>query len=499
MSVFFLYLENLKKMKTTSATINLMLLTSKRNKKGECRIILRISYSGYADVSTGIMCKPEQWDKRHQRMKGTSPEVAAINKRLSELKQSAEALRISYENMGLPYTCHDLVPSGNAPRLRQRRDLQSVFEEMAKQAHFVRNSIIKYQDCINNLSKYMKKDSSSILITEITESNTRGWCAEMKNRLLKNSTIADRCYKIGAICHYANAQGYMLREQHPFYKWKYRKDYKPEHHHKSLSAIQMKVIKAYIDFNLGGKGNVTIKQILIHYKTTCEYSTMKCDQSFSFFNEGDRLTEDDRNLRSCNSGLTALALFYLGYKMQGLAAVDMANLHFSDLEECAHAYKLSICRSKTRREVPIVIEKGGLEERLIQEFKEDASRRNSYLFPLRDPNAGNPDGKYNRKHSDDEDKVFKRNNWFINRKLKKMWARLNDIMSRQGIREWEPLSDDFSYYSMRHTFATVYMQSGGNVIDLASMLGRKPDDIGRYIASLNVYERVSEAKKSMPV
>ena len=64
----------------------------------------------------------------------------------------------------------------------------------------------------------------------------------------------------------------------------------------------------------------------------------------------------------------------------------------------------------------------------------------------------------------------------------------------------EDIADGITYYTFRHTFASVYMnESGGNVAYLAQMMGRSVNGIFRYVSGLNSLRDIVKEKSKMDI
>ena len=50
---------------------------------------------------------------------------------------------------------------------------------------------------------------------------------------------------------------------------------------------------------------------------------------------------------------------------------------------------------------------------------------------------------------------------------------------------------------MRHSFATSFIQKGGNPVNLATMMGRSPNGIFDYVKELTKFEDILKEKRNM--
>ena len=75
-------------MKTTQATVNLVLNEQRKNKDGLCPVVLRIFWKGRKDRQTGIYIPKSQWLLKEQCVKPTHPQAGTLNMRLAEIKNA---------------------------------------------------------------------------------------------------------------------------------------------------------------------------------------------------------------------------------------------------------------------------------------------------------------------------------------------------------------------------------------------------------------------------
>ena len=70
-------------MKTSQATINFYLKTSKKLSDGSHPIMLRVCFKGFKDVSTHYSCTLRHWDKKNQCIKKGYPNFVIANYELN--------------------------------------------------------------------------------------------------------------------------------------------------------------------------------------------------------------------------------------------------------------------------------------------------------------------------------------------------------------------------------------------------------------------------------
>lgn len=179
--------------------------------------------------------------------------------------------------------------------------------------------------------------------------------------------------------------------------------------------------------------------------------------------------------------------FILGYYLQGLAFVDVLSLKVSQvkLRELSgkSLYVVETNRRKTGKGVKIVIPDSHANRfRLFTLVYESAvNNGREYLLPFMDTLG------------DDEQYIYSkvnRLNCNLSRKLKQWWRKLNQTKLKRN-----PIDiKTTSYYSCRHTFATLYLQSPtANISELATLMGRNSEYIDTYIREIDSERTISNA------
>ena len=189
-------------------------------------------------------------------------------------------------------------------------------------------------------------------------------------------------------------------------------------------------------------------------------------------------TKSDAFFRMC---------FMLGYYLQGLALVDVLSLRVTQVKlrkaTGESMYVIETCRRKTGKGVKIVIpESHANRHRLFTLVYESAvNSKREYLLPVMD------------RLGDDEHYIYNkvnRLNCDLSRKLKQWWRRLN----KSELKRYPIDLKNTSYYSCRHTFATLYLQNpNANISELASLMGRNTEYIDTYIREIESEKTISNA------
>ena len=91
-------------MRVSIAVVKLVLRTNKTLADGSHPIMLRCSFNGMKEKSTGYSCVPKYWDKKNECLKKGYPNFVMVNYELKRLKDEAIAKRDSYIASGEVYS-----------------------------------------------------------------------------------------------------------------------------------------------------------------------------------------------------------------------------------------------------------------------------------------------------------------------------------------------------------------------------------------------------------
>ena len=177
--------------------------------------------------------------------------------------------------------------------------------------------------------------------------------------------------------------------------------------------------------------------------------------------------------------------------MQGLSPFDVLKLKRNQIqlvkdENDVEYYRITgVRRAKTGIQVPIAIENTDIVHLLITPYYR--LNDGEYLYPL-----------FNHLPRGTSIETAKNNLIAYNSKtLKELWQRINQYAFNQGWPDWEDIPRNTTLYSARHSFATHYLESGGNVVGLATMLGRRVANIDVYVKQLTSDDYILKLKKDM--
>ncbi len=478
-------------MKRNLPTITPILYTSKKLANGEHPIMLRVCYNSKRTYkSIGISCKPFEWNKDKNKVKGSR--ANSLNMIITREMTKANDYVLSLEGKE-DYTAATIVKhlSKSAPT---EITLYTLFEERIrffkeeKESH---NNAVGYRTLLNRVKKYT--DNTDLELFEITSS----WLSDFEEYLrchYSDNSIRKFFDGFKAILNYAKRQGYV--KDNPFDNFTFSRKLNTQTSKRALSIDEiMKLIQYYHDrYGLLGiednnvYGEHDLKQYWVNQK---------------FKSKG------ENKLTAINAEQFSLALYLTSYFFQGLALVDIANLKLKDLhlhgivdkekyekDSALHGYEyaelhkrtvlyyeISTYRKKTHHHTKIIVECqnvmsylnpfGSYFEEYCQIEDEDKER---YLFPIFDH------------HNDSSEVRFGRMtymNYLVNVNLKRIAARL-------GI-------PPITFYSARHSYASRLYHSNVPIGLIAQNMGRNPSEIQTYLKEFDTYNIVEANSKTTVV
>lgn len=435
-------------MRTTSATIKLYLRVAKKLSDGSNPINLKVSWKGAVELSCGYSCVPRYWDAKRECVKKGYPNYAAINAAISKMKMDAVKRRDEFELKGIEYTASMVLKEEVKEEvIIPKGDLQGLIGRYT--SSLSPTTCKTWKAFWNSFKGYIGKDN--ILVGEIDLDTVMGYAKYLEDKKLADSTIKMTLSKLAAILKYAVEEG--LISESPFKRFNYGKKYKLTSstvfiHHRSIEVMK----EMFLDEVIVSEGKMW------HYK-------------------------DDavEKLLDTNSRLFASYFWLMGLLFQGLSPIDLCQIRVEDLKikriDGEEYYAWDGNRQKTKMDVKVRIKVHTMYSQVM--IRTMLMFRSGYLLPILDD------------VEDDRLKIYKRvSNWLSNHIGKfRDWVKVvnQEIIKRNVESKGDiPLiPEDVTYYSYRHSFAQMYLANGGNVLALATLLGRSMDTISTYVEQLS--------------
>lgn len=431
-------------MKTSQATINLVLNKQRINKQGLMPVVLRVAWAKKrATKQTGIYVDEKQWDSKSQQIRTVVENYGTLNQRLFEIKSEAIRRLNALVASGRSYTADDIISDGKITNASST--LYDLLDDMISFKGLSHNTAMAYRASVRRLS-----EAGIEKLSDISPEGVQGLCKRLKGNGLSDSSINTTMACLGSIWKYGVERGYC--EGYLFTKYSYWKKYRISEKKISLSSDEMDMLMNYY-----------IQQ------------TVKVDAFSAIWWYTD---EAYLALMNRNSELFALACFLLSYQLQGMAFADLVrikseNIKIADVDGLRYYQFTGLKRKKTNKVIKdIFVEITDEVNPLFHIFYDTMDKRDGYFLPV----LQNNDLGYNY---DSEKKITEATGSCsvnINKNLKQIFKRFD-------------IDEEATFYSARHSWATHYILNGGNPVLLAELMGRSVNGIFRYVTGLTSMEQ----------
>ena len=441
------------------ATVNFYLRTSKPLSNGTCSIILRVCFHGFKDRATGYSCQKKYWDVRNQVVKKGENNFGMINYELGKLKSSIISKRDEMDRLGIAYTPSILL-SLEESRKGITNVVSDIIDNYVSEKELRGSTVTGWK----HSKKLINEFQSGVIITEIDE----GWCKRYAKWLgvrgLSEGTIRTRLGHIAAIYRWASRKGLSDMSNYPYRDWNYCQKFKLA---ERIEYIDLKSVEVIRDYFLSKVISVS----------------------------GGSFTYIDDSYISYKSRLFVLYFWLLGYYLQGLSPLDICLLKKEDFDvkqiNGEDYYCIDTSRMKTSKAVKIRIKKDTIYSQVMiwRMLMSDGE----WFLPIMHGLDGNDLEKCKTRVK----AIF---SYWLNPKLGDWWKELNNVIIQKNVEEGlniPLIPEDCTFYSYRHSFAQMYLQKGGSVLALATLLGRSINSISTYVQQLTEEEDLVDAVSIM--
>lgn len=443
-------------MKVNQATIKLILRASKVLSDGSHPIYLRVNFNGMKEVSTGCSCTSKYWDKKNESIKKGYPNYASINQLILQMKNDAIARRNEFELNHVQYT-PAMVLKPKEVLAVANDDLQGLIDRYT--ANLSPTTCKAWKSFKNSFFEYVGKENMSI--KELDLPTIKGYAKYLEDKGLKDGSILMFVSKLSALCKAAIEEG--LISESPFKHWNFCRKYKADSNPLYVDKQCIEILKEML-----------LERLIIRTG----------ENTYTYNDDGLKDFLDRR------SDLFVLAFYLFGYTAFGLAPIDLCQLRIEDMKveevKGVNYYTWSTKRQKTGVPVRVMISQDKFFDNVI--FKTMLMFRSGYLLPVLD-------GVEN-----DHLKIYKKvSNWLSNHSdvLEEWFKKANKRIINRNVENNTsiPLIDlGCTFYSYRSSFAMAFMQNGGNLLQLCTMLGRGINaSLKSYVKQLKQSQDIADA------
>lgn len=460
--------------KVKSATVRLVLKKSRANKNGEYPVYIVVCFGGRVEKSTGIACKPGNWDLRRECVKNCS-NAPVLNKMLSEIKMKVIGRKNEYEYKGKSYTPQMLLEDSVNDFSGANNVYVDIMEAMIAERKLKKSSARIYRYTYTRLLDVMK--DRRFLVDEVTAGIIKGAVTLWKRSGISDTTLRDICAHIGSVMHYAIEKGIIEPGDYPFIQFPYSAIIKanPKRTYYLDNANLVRVRDYFFDMVIERSGRMW------HYREGAEDKLMK------------RYTKE-----------FALLYWIMCYKLGGLAPCDVALLKVENVSRIVidgeEYYCIDSARAKTGVPIHTRIKRDLLCIIGLEHYLGTAHLRDNYVYPILQNN------NHSMAERDEQSAIVASQKCTCEgiKKVRECMRHINAQTIKTNVSEGLKMPlisvEEVVYYSARHTLANSYLQTpGANIHSLASIMARSPAYIGTYLHQLRHDSEIADAMKDLPI
>lgn len=433
-------------MKVSIAVIKLVLRTNKTLADGTHPIMLRVSFNGMRERSTGYSCDLKHWDKRNECIKRGYPNFAIVNSELKKQKDECIRRRDQFVASDEVYT-PQMILAREEVRNAVTNDLKGLIERYIDENGLEARTIEKWWIVYRSVKRFINRD---ILVNEINEGFCRRYGRWLEDKKLSSGSIKSYIGKIVAILHYAVSLG--LIDKYPLENWKYHKDYRESK-----------------------------SELYIHSRTLDIMMEMLLDEMIE--KNGNRWSYRDGvidRLLDIHSELYGRYLYMVGIWMKGIAPVDISLLKKKDLKvvdiKGQSYYAIDGHRSKTGMLFRVRCLQNCVESNVLIRTMLMFNDGEFFLPTLKGYVGDNYRKRVNNVYSYHSEHLV---DWF---------RKVNEEVAKRNVANGDniPLIDlECRYYSYRHSYIMKEIQKPNvNLLALAQTVGKSSTTLHQYISLL---------------
>ena len=454
-------------MKVNSAVIKLVQKKNRQMKDGTYPVYIVVCFHGRIEKRTGVSCPLKYWDAKRECVKGTYPNYALLNSKLSKLKSRIVKKRDDFEYKGKKYTPALLLQDSDDDFDISENVFKVVMKKLITERRLKSGTVRGYDYTFKKLSEFLgRKD---FIVDELVLGVVKDFATWLEKNGIKMNTIKRVLCCVAAVWNFAIERKILPGDDYPFRVFKYSQRYRevPRDYYLEKSHI-IRIKDFFLDLVIERSGNRW------HYR------------------EG----AYDR-LHNRNSLEFALCWLLMMYKMNGISPADFAFLKITDCQRIIingeEYWKIETKRKKTGRDVHIRLKRDVL---TIVGFEHFLGLTERYVYPILKYREGA------------EDKFYLEQSHRLSvaavKKLREAFVKINEGIAQDNVENHanEPLIEPqrFTMYCVRHSFATQYLTTPGATVNgLASLLARSANTISTYVKQLTKDEEIADMVSLMPI
>jgi hypothetical protein len=377
-----------------------------------------------------------------------------INHAIQQLKNEAIERRNEYERLGEVYT-PQMILSPKKVLSGHRNDLNGLICDYISDKSLKENTAYNWKYLFNLISEFDNKD---VIVNQLRIEYVKRFIKWMQtDKKLSDGVIKMVLSKVGAITNYAISKGLMSDDDYPFKEWRYSLKFK------SASKLDY-----------------------IHWRTLDIMKEMLLDdiivRNGNLWSYRDEVLDE---LMDKNSALFARFLFMEMVLWQGMAQVDLCHIRKEDIDVKTINGQDYYCwngkRSKTMKAVKVRIPcHTTYTDVMVKTML--MFNQGEWFIPVMN-GLTMETSENSRKHRVGNTLSV------LSPKLKDWFRVVNKEVVKRNVENKSdiPLIDvsKCTYYTARHSYSQMYLAKGGNILGLATLLGRSMNTISTYVQQLN--------------
>lgn len=437
-------------MKVKVPVIKLVLRTNKVLADGSSPIMLRCSFNGMRERSTGYSCTLKYWSKKSECILKGFPNYALINVELKKQKDEAIRKRDEYIASDEVYT-PSMILAKEEVRNALTNDFRGLIQRYINEKGLEARTIEKWWIVYRSVLKYSGR--KSLLVNEINEAFCRRYCAWLEKRGLSNGSIRSYMSKVVCILHYAVSLG--LISKYPLDGWKYHKTYRESKSELYIHSRSMDVMM-----------QMFLDEVIVRNGERWKYVDGAVEQ-----------------LMDIHSELYSHYLYCLGYYFCGLAPTDISMLKKKDIKvvmvKDKNYYAIDGYRSKTGMPFRIRLHQNCIESNVFIRTMLMFNDGEYFLPTLKDYVGKDVKKRVNNLYT------------YHGKHLVEWFQKVNEEIVRRNVENGHiddiPLINlECRYYSYRHSYIMAQIQKPNvNLLKIATVTGKALTSLHQYLSYLN--------------
>lgn len=477
-------------MRRNLPSVSVILYQSKTLANGEYPITLRVSYNGKRSYrSLGLSCSEKMWNENKSEVRASHKmalqmngiirnEIDKVNKYILSIEGKED-----YSAKSIIEATYKVAPSTHTLYSLAEERIQ-YFKEVTKKL----NTASGYRTLLNIIKKFTENEDVELF--NVNKAWARDLEGYMRTKYADNS-IRKFFDCLKALFNYAVDKEYI--KESPLNSYKFIKELDCHTRKKALTIAEITTLMQYY---YDAYGMIGIERNVDVVNSKKKYWNQK------FKPKG------TTKLTPCDAEQLSLALFLTSYLFQGLALVDIAKLRRKDLKivkilnkekwiedsashgtdyanehaEYSEHYEIYTRREKTNHDTRILAECSTLMPYLnpfgsFVDGSETEEELEEYLFPIYDKDNNDSNAMFGR---------MKYAIYLVNVNLKRITKKLG-------------MGTDITFYSARHSYASILYHGNIPVGLIAQNMGRNPNEIQTYLKDFDTDNIIKANQKALIV